>query len=69
MADTFPITTQQQIMDFMDNEDGLFTARCNGLYEYLFLIRNEPARTYGDALLHHIFSVEYMNGHYWPSVQ
>lgn len=69
VAAFFPMTTQQEVFDFMNNADGLYDARCNGLYEYLFLIRGENQKQFADGLMGHLFTEEYRKRHYWPSIE
>ena len=56
-------------MDFLDDSDGLFQAKCNGLFDYLFNIRAKDQKTFADALLNALFSPEYKQTHHWPSIQ
>ena len=69
MAGFLPASTQQHLLNFLDESDGNINARCNGLYEYLFAMRDEPAKTFGNTLLYHLFTPEYMETHHWPSIQ
>ena len=68
VGNTFPIASQQQIYDFLDESDGKYQARCQGFYEYLFLIRNEDVKKFGDALLGCLFTKEYQENYHWPCV-
>lgn len=69
VTEMFPVSTQKQLWDFLDDADGLFKARCNGFFDYVSLIRADNMKTYADALLTHIFKQEYIESHHWPSMQ
>lgn len=68
MGKYFPIAKQEQIFDFLDDSNGDYKAKCNGFYEYLFLIRSEDQKKFGDALLALLFTKEYQQTHTWPNV-
>lgn len=64
----FPIKNQQQIFEFMDDSDGMFQARLNGFYEYLFLIRAQTKKQFKGGLKTHLFTDEYCEAHHWPNI-
>lgn len=64
----FPIKRQQQILDFLDDSDGLFKERCAGFYDYLFSLRTDDEKKFIEALKDHLFSREYAQSHHWPNV-
>ena len=64
----FPVENQKQILDFMDNSDGKFQARCNGFYEYLFAVRAPTKKKFKENLKTHLFSDNYTATHHWPNL-
>lgn len=68
VKDHFPMGSQEEIYDFLDDSDGLYQARCNGFFDYLFLIRTGDYKTFRNALLGHLFTKEYQESHHWPSI-
>ena len=68
--DMFPINSQEEIYKFLDNKDGLFKARCNGFFEYLFSTRSEnmTMKKFGESLMVHLFTEEYRLSHHWPNI-
>lgn len=69
VAKFFPIAEQQQIYDFMSDKDGLYQARCNGFYEFLFNIRTPNKKTFADVLLPQLFTESYIATHHWPTIK
>lgn len=65
VAKYFPIENQQQIYDFLDESDGCFDRRVQAFFEYLFLVRAETPKQFGEALQLHLFTKEYIKTHHW----
>lgn len=68
VGNLFPMNTQEDILNFLDDSDGLFKARENGFFELLFLIRTDCPKQFGDSLLSQLFTKEYQASHHWPSI-
>lgn len=68
VAKKFPVDNQQQLLDFMDDSDGLFQARCNGFYECLFNVRASTKKKFKENLKNALFSPTYTEKHHWPNV-
>lgn len=64
----FPINSQQEIRDFLSDSDGLFEARCNGFYEFLFCLRADTQKKFAEGLMEQLFTEEYRKTHHWPSI-
>lgn len=68
VAKIFPVNSQQEIYNFLDNSDGLFQARCNGFNEYLFLVRAPTKKKFKENLKTLLFTDDYCERHHWPNI-
>lgn len=68
VANISPVDTQQDILKFLDNSDGLFQARCNGFYEFLFSIQAPTKKKFRDNLKTELFTDNYCESHHWPNI-
>ena len=68
VSNIFPVNSQEDIQKFLDNSDGLFQARCNGFYEYLFMVRAPTQKKFKENLKNLLFSDTYCEKHHWPNI-
>lgn len=68
VAKMFPVSSQEEIVKFLDNSDGQFQARVNGFYEYLFMVRAPSQKKFRENLKTLLFTDEYCENHHWPNI-
>ena len=62
------MNSTEEILAFVDDSDGLYRARCNGFYEFLFNLRADTMKQFAEGLAELLFTEEYRKSHHWPSV-
>lgn len=68
VAKMFPLNSQEDIHKFLDNSDGLFQSRCNGFYEYLFMVRAPTQKKFRENLKNLLFTDSYCETHHWSNI-
>lgn len=62
----FPLKSNQDLQNFMDRNNPDWPLRMKGFYHLLYTTVTKNKRRFGGALLHTLFSRNFIIGHRWP---
>ena len=62
----FPVKDEESLQLFMDRKHPDWNARRHGFYHLLFTALTKKKKKFAKALLHTVFSREFIGGHRWP---
>lgn len=62
----FPLSCDEDLQDFMDRKHPEWPKRMKGFYHLLFTTVTKNKRRFGGALLHALFTRDFISCHRWP---
>lgn len=66
LSEFFPLKSEDNIKSFMNREHEDWASRRNSFHDLLYNCIHENRKKFGFALLHLLFSRDYINNHKWP---
>lgn len=66
ISDFFPLKNEHSLNSFMNKNHPDWNARRHGFYHLLFTALTKKKRKFAKALLHTIFSRQFISTHRWP---